>query len=82
MTDEEKLRSINVIDEVETDGEMFLVTDEGSWSYDNVWFADWKDANAMMYGAVQAAKRGGEVVLLNNQSDTYIIASTADKVQR
>lgn len=75
----EELRAIEVTDQVEKDDDLAYITDEGYWLLSDCWFADWKDIDAAMYGGAQAGLRGGEVVILEDGSDTYIIASTADR---
>ena len=75
-----QIRSLEVIDQIETDDDVIYVTNEGSWNIGYTWIADWNDVEAAMFGAIEAAKRGGEVVILEDGSDTYVIASTADKI--
>lgn len=70
-------RIINVSVE-DKDGRVFYRSEEGTWRDDQVWVVDWKDSSGMLEAGVEAGRLDGEVVLLQDGSDCYIIASMAD----
>lgn len=70
-------------DDEDGDGELLFYVSESEgvkWPYETAEFADWKDDQAKFDGVAALAKKGAEVVILEDNSDTYIFVSMADAI--
>jgi len=74
------MRTIDVTTVFPNDNDVYVVSDDGKlrWNAEHTFGADWKDNEGQVTAAMMAAERGGEVVELEDGSDSYWFASMSD----
>ena len=67
----------------EEDEPTLFITEDGSmkWKYEDVFQTDWKDNKGQRNDLAKQMKKGQEVVILFDGSDTVIHASMADVIR-